>query len=130
MSYLEILQKKIDKQIPKSVCSSLQSENTIKPELSDEENYILNVEDSHIIYWSDHIFEFWRSFVDNTYDQDMPLLMKHHCKFKNFYTDVITFVDQNIKAEVTFNEIDSESDEENYDDFNLIDEMYINKLYY
>lgn len=95
-----------------------------------DECFIENSKDSHIIYWSEYIFEFWKEFVDDTLLFDFPLLKKHHTGHKNFLNEVTQFINNHLVTELTMIEIESESEYENYDDLNIIDEMYINKIYY
>lgn len=94
-----------------------------------EQSFIDYSDDSHIIFWSPIITDFWRNFIEETLLLDYPLLKQHHTGYKDFLKEVVHFIEKNIISEIKSLDIESESDDEIFDDINLLDDMYMNKNY-
>ena len=90
-----------------------------------ESSYLENMKDSHIIYWSQDIIDFWTNFIEDTLLFDIPLLIKHHTGYKNFLVEIVNFIQSNLETEIKYHENESEREDENFDDLNLLDEMYM-----
>ena len=111
MNYLDAL--KSNQKLVKETKVSQITETYVKQELTHEEDYIKNVEDSGVIYVLPELQLMCEEFVDTTIAMDYPLLVKHHTNYRNFVIEMMNLFEENVYVTVTETvESESESDED------------------
>ena len=85
-------------------------------EVSNEENYILNLKDSILTEVSLHIESLCKNFIENDLILDQPLLMMHHTGYKNFTNEILNIFQNNLEIIVEEKEeTDTELDDDEFD---------------
>ncbi len=90
--------------------------------LSDEENYMLNREDSVLINVIDDINKLCDNFIEESLILEKPLIMKHHSGFSDFKVELLKIFQENVVVEIS--EFEEETDEES--DLDSLDMLYEN----
>tara|TARA_Y100000389_G_scaffold112868_1_gene109995 strand:- start:203 stop:592 length:390 start_codon:yes stop_codon:yes gene_type:complete len=129
MNFLEAVQKKVQS------FTAIENDMSHTPsskmiELSDEENYEINRNDSYILYSLDVIRDFWSNFIEESKDPIRPLLINHHTHKMDFMKKIMYYVETKLKVNITQIEMNEEEEDEIIEDMNELDEIYMSKKYY
>ena len=117
MNFLNALKKK---PILQTVCKTDTPVVETKP-LTEDEHYLLNVQDSMITYYLPELQHLCEDFIEETLHLDNPLLEKHHCGYRNFVLEMMTFYESTTSVEIEEQEEESMTDlEEELDPSDII----------
>jgi len=119
MNFIDALKKTPGKFVEKEV---ILKKEEVANVLSNEQNFVLNKEDSLLINVIEDLNKLCNNFIEESLIPDEPLLMRHHTGLDDFKLKLLEIFQDNVGVEIT--ELDEESDGES--DIDSIDMLYEN----
>lgn len=119
MNFIDALKKTPGKFVEKEV---ILKKEEVANVLSDEQNFVLNKEDSLLINVIEDLNKLCNNFIEESLIPDEPLLMRHHTGFDDFKRKLLEIFQDNVGVEIT--ELDDDSDGDS--DIDSIDMLYEN----
>jgi len=111
MNYLNALKKKADPHnSPKEPYITSNIDNEVV--LTNDENYLKNVEDSFISDLLPELIDMCNFFVEESLIMKNPILMKHHYGKENFVSEIINIFQENAYVNI----IEEEEEESELED--------------
>jgi len=119
MNFIDALKKTPGKFVEKEV---ILKKEEVANVLSDEQNFVLNKEDSLLINVIEDLNKLCNNFIEESLIPDEPLLIRHHTGLDDFKRKLLEIFQDNVGVEIT--ELDDDSDGDS--DIDSIDMLYEN----